>query len=96
MSDIFLKKTNKNSNVSDFLDTENVSNTSLPQWLSVVDIPKKGGNSTSVSEVESATSTTELESKLREIFKEADQDGGGKKKTGRCNRRHAWQNNSSR
>ena len=72
MSDIFIKNNKKNGNVSDFLDTESVSTASLPQWLSVVDVPQKGGKLSELQEVSSATSTTELESKLRQIFNEAE------------------------
>ena len=44
MSDIFLKNKKKHSgNVSEFLDTETISSASLPQWLSVVDVPVKEG-----------------------------------------------------
>ena len=60
MSDIFLKNLEKKGgNVSDFLDTENVSSSSLPQWLSVVDVPQKGGND------DNLTDTAELEAKLK-------------------------------
>merc|ERR1712147_123858 len=67
----------KAGNVSEFLDTESVSTASLPQWLSVVDVPQKGGEQKDVS---SDTSTTELENKLRKIFNEAEQTGGKKKR----------------
>merc|ERR1712093_624768 len=82
MSDIFLKNKKKNGNVSDFLDTESVSTASLPQWLSVVDVPQKGGKLSDLQEVSSATSTTELESKLRQIFNEAEaaEQAGGKRR----------------
>ena len=76
MSDIFLKNKKKTGNVSEFLDTESVTTASLPQWLSVVDVPQKGGE----QENSTDTSTTELESKLRKIFNEAEQSGGAKKK----------------
>ena len=49
MSDIFLKNKKKGGNVSEFLDTETVTSASLPQWLSVVDVPQKGGDSKEVS-----------------------------------------------
>ena len=80
MSDIFLKNKNKTGNVSEFLDTETISSISLPQWLSVVDVPQKGGQESNLAE---DTSTSELESKLRKIFNEAEQSGGkkGKKKS---------------
>ena len=74
-SNIFLKNVQKKGgNVSEFLDTENVSSASLPQWLSVVDVPQKGGND------DNLTDTAELEAKLKEIFNAADQEGGAKKK----------------
>merc|ERR1712146_513399 len=77
MSDIFLKNKKKAGNVSEFLDTESVTTASLPQWLSVVDVPRKGGDQKDAS---SDTSTTELENKLRKIFNEAEQTGGKKKR----------------
>merc|ERR1712146_638321 len=77
MSDIFLKNKKKAGNVSEFLDTESVTWASLPQWLSVVDVPQKGGDQKDAS---SDTSTTELENKLRKIFNEAEQIGGKKKR----------------
>merc|ERR1711907_832522 len=77
MSDIFLKNKKKAGNVSEFLDTESVTTASLPQWLSVVDVPQKGGEQKDVS---SDTSTTELENKLRKIFNEAEQTGGKRKR----------------
>merc|ERR1712227_1038072 len=77
MSDIFLKNKKKAGNVSEFLDTESVTTASLPQWLSVVDVPQKGGDQKDAS---SDTSTTELENKLRKTFNEAEQTGGKKKK----------------
>merc|ERR1711901_13565 len=77
MSDIFLKNKKKAGNVSEFLDTESVTTASLPQWLSVVDVPQKGGDQKDAS---SDTSTTELENKLRKIFNEAEQTGGKKKR----------------
>merc|ERR1712046_103598 len=77
MSDIFLKNKKKAGNVSEFLDTDSVTTASLPQWLSVVDVPQKGGEQKDVS---SDTSTTELENKLRIIFNEAEQTGGKKKR----------------
>ena len=80
MSDIFIKNKKKNGNVSDFLDTESVSTASLPQWLSVVDVPQKGGKLSDLQEVSSATSTTELEAQLRQIFNEAEAQSGGKRK----------------
>jgi hypothetical protein len=66
MSNIFLKNKKVNGNVSEFLDTETVSTASLPQWLSVVDVPQKGGNDHEASP--SSTTTAALEDKLREIF----------------------------
>merc|ERR1712146_654108 len=77
MSDIFLKNKKKAGNVSEFLDTESVTTASLPQWLSVVDVPQKGGDQKDAS---SDTSTTELENKLRKIFNEAEQTGGKKRR----------------
>merc|ERR1711991_323862 len=54
MSDIFLKNKN-DSKLSDFLDTEAASTSSLPQWLSIVD-KQEGGNidsaSSNISEIE--------------------------------------------
>ena len=76
MSDIFLKNKNKAGNVSEFLDTETVSSMSLPQWLSVVDVPQKGGEQELIND----TATSELENKLRKIFNDAEQSGGKKKK----------------
>ena len=79
MSDIFVKS-KKNDALSDFIDTDTVSSLSLPKWLSVVDIPDKTGGS-KISEAEN-TATSELESKLRQIFKDAEtnEQVGGKKK----------------
>jgi len=78
MSNIFLKNKKVNGNVSEFLDTESVSTASLPQWLSVVDVPQKGGNDHEASP--SSTTTAALEDKLREIFATPTQaQAGGKR-----------------
>ena len=81
MSDIFVKS-KKNDALSDFIDTDTVSSLSLPKWLSVVDIPDKVGGAQN-SDMEN-TATSELESKLRQIFKDAEtneQVGGKKRKS---------------
>ena len=78
MSDIFLKNKKKHGgNVSEFLDTESISTASLPQWLSVVDVPQKGGEQ---KEQVNDTATSELENKLRKIFNDAEQSGGKRRK----------------
>ena len=69
MSEIFMK--NKNDNMSDFLDTENTA-TPLPNWLSSVNKDKS-----------SQKTTAQLESQLKLIFKDAEDNTqqGGKRKS---------------
>merc|ERR1711998_710159 len=85
MSDIFVKS-KKNEVLSDFMDTDTVESVSLPKWLSVVDIPDnnmKGGANSEKNTDYDLESTSELESKLRQIFKDAEttEQVGGKKRT---------------
>merc|ERR1712065_53254 len=75
MSDIFLKNKN-DTKLSDFLDTEAASTSSLPQWLSVVD-KQEGGNNELVS---SPGNSTELELQLKEEFQKLGQEGGKRRR----------------
>merc|ERR1712065_65879 len=74
MSDIFLKNKN-DSKLSDFLDTEAASTSSLPQWLSIVD-KQEGGN------IDSASSNiSEIENQLKQEFQKLAQEGGKRRKS---------------